>query len=181
MLFTETSIPGVVVVDPSRIEDERGFFARTFDEAAFRARGMNPDVVQCNISFNLRRGTVRGMHYQVAPFEESKLVRCTQGEIFDVALDLRDGSPTFGTWTGVRLSAENRRSLYLPEGIAHGFQTLADNTEIFYQMGQAFEPTAGRGVRWDDPTFDVRWPEEIRCVAPKDEAFSVWGGIKTDV
>jgi dTDP-4-dehydrorhamnose 3,5-epimerase len=174
MVFTETSIPGVIILDPSRIEDERGFFARSFDAAEFRARGMNPDVVQCNISFNKRRGTVRGMHYQAAPHEESKLVRCTQGEIFDVALDLREGSATFGKWTGVRLSAENRRALYLPEGIAHGFQTLADNTEIFYQMGRAFEPTAARGVRWDDPAFDVQWPEEITCLAPKDEAFPLW-------
>ena len=178
MVFTETPIPGVVLIEPSRIEDERGFFARSFDESAFRARGMNPCVAQCNISFNRRRGTVRGMHYQAAPFEESKLVRCTRGEIFDVALDLRDGSPTFGKWTGLNLSAENRRMLYLPEGIAHGFQTLADDTEIFYQMGQAYEPTAGRGVRWDDPAFDVQWPEEIACVAPKDEAFPLWSNAR---
>jgi dTDP-4-dehydrorhamnose 3,5-epimerase len=160
MRFQATSLPGVWVIELERLGDERGWFARTFDEQEFRARGLNPVVVQCNASQNARRGTVRGMHYQAEPHAEAKLVRCVRGAAFDVALDLRADSPTYRAWHGVELSADNGLCLYIPEGLAHGFQTLADDTELHYQMGHPYVAEAVRAVRWDDPAFAIAWPPE---------------------
>jgi dTDP-4-dehydrorhamnose 3,5-epimerase len=146
------------VIELDVLADERGWFARTFDAEEFRARGLEPAVVQCNTSFNARSGTLRGLHYQAEPHGESKLVRCLVGEIFDVALDLRPDSPTHLSWHGEVLSAENRRALYIPAGMAHGFQTLAVGSEVLYQMGAPYVPEAARGVRFDDPAFAIVWP-----------------------
>jgi dTDP-4-dehydrorhamnose 3,5-epimerase len=174
MRFIETPLPGAWVIEPEEIEDERGWFARTFDAEEFRRRGLNPDVVQCNASYNRRAGTLRGMHYQAAPHGESKLVRCVRGAIFDVAVDLRPDSPTFRGWHGVELSAENRLAFYIPAELAHGFQTLTDETEVLYQMGNPYVPEAGRGVRWDDPAFAIEWPvlEGERTISEKDSSYS---------
>lgn len=158
MIFTETKLRGAFVIDIEPLEDERGFFARAWSQDEFEKYGLNPRLVQCNISFNKKRGTLRGMHYQAPPFQEAKLVRCTKGAIFDVIIDLRRDSSTFQQWFSVELSADNHRALYVPEGFAHGFQTLADNCEVFYQMSEFFHPECARGVRWDHPTFDVKWP-----------------------
>ncbi|HMD52415.1 MAG TPA: dTDP-4-dehydrorhamnose 3,5-epimerase [Solirubrobacteraceae bacterium] len=158
MRFTETPLAGVCVVEPERLADERGWFARTFDADQFAARGMSPAVAQCSASFNGMRDTLRGMHYQAEPYGEPKLVRCVRGAIFDVAIDLRPGSETYCSWHGIELSAESGLALYVPAGLAHGFQTLADTTEVLYQMGSRHEPQAARGVRWDDPAFAIEWP-----------------------
>ena len=158
MRFTETPVAGALVVEPEPIEDERGFFARTFSVEEFAARGLDTRVDQCSVSFNARAGTLRGMHYQEAPHGETKLVRCTRGGIYDVALDLRPGSPTYLRWAGVELSADDGRALYIPEGCAHGFQSLADGTEVLYQISTPYVPSAARGVRWDDPAFGIDWP-----------------------
>ncbi len=173
MKLAPTPIPGVWVVEPERIADERGWFARTFDAAAFAAHGLEPAVVQASASFNVRRGTLRGMHLQAAPHGEPKLVRCVRGAIFDVALDLRPGSPAHRRWHAVELSAENGRGLYLPPGVAHGFQTLADDTEVLYLMGHEYVAQAASGVRWDDPAFAIAWPEapEGRTISDKDRAY----------
>jgi dTDP-4-dehydrorhamnose 3,5-epimerase len=171
MTFRETEIAGVWVVEPERFEDDRGFFARTWDVEEFRERGLSDRFVQASISFNRRRGTLRGMHYQAAPHEEAKLVRCTAGAIFDVAIDLRPGSETFTGWTGVDLSEENRRALYVPEGCAHGFLTLTDDVEIAYQISVPHAPEAARGVRFDDPAFAVAWPCEIVVVNERDRTY----------
>ncbi|HEY5344213.1 MAG TPA: dTDP-4-dehydrorhamnose 3,5-epimerase [Solirubrobacteraceae bacterium] len=173
MRFVETPLPGAWAIELEEIEDDRGWFARTFDAEEFRARGLNPDVVQCNASFNHRRGTLRGMHYQAEPHGESKLVRCVRGAIFDVAVDLRPDSPTGRAWHGVELSAENRLAFYIPAGLAHGFQTLTDNSEVLYQMGDPYVPEAARGVRWDDPAFGIEWPEPDgeRIISERDAGY----------
>jgi dTDP-4-dehydrorhamnose 3,5-epimerase len=159
MQFLQTPLPGVWLVELDLLGDERGWFARTFDAEEFRTRGMNPDVAQCNASFNAKRDTIRGMHFQAEPHGESKLVRCVRGAIFDVAVDLRADSPTHRSWHGVELSAENRRALHIPAGLAHGFQTLTDECEVLYQMGAPYVPDAARGVRFDDPAFAIQWPQ----------------------
>jgi dTDP-4-dehydrorhamnose 3,5-epimerase len=173
MRFIETPLSGVWVLELEEIEDERGWFVRTFDAEEFRARGLNHDIVQCNASFNLRAGTLRGMHYQAAPHGESKLVRCVRGAIFDVAVDLRRDSPTYRDWHGVQLSADNRLAFYISAGLGHGFQTLTDDTEVLYQMGNPYVPEAGRGVRWDDPAFGIEWPvvESERTISAKDSSY----------
>jgi dTDP-4-dehydrorhamnose 3,5-epimerase len=173
MRFIETPLPGAWVIELEEIEDERGWFARTFDAEEFRTRGLNPDVAQCNASFNARRDTLRGMHYQAEPYGESKLVRCVRGAIFDVAVDLRPDSPTFRDWHGVQLSAENRLAFYIPAGLAHGFQTLTDSSEVLYQMGNPYVPEAAKGVRWDDPAFGIEWPEPDgeRTISEKDASY----------
>ena len=176
MIFRELEIAGVYLLEPERHEDERGFFARTFCRREFSARGLEPAVAQCNVSFNRRRGTVRGMHYQAPPAEEVKLVRCTRGAIHDVVVDLRPGSPTFKRHLGIDLAAEDRASLYVPAGLAHGFQTLADATEVFYQMSELYDPSAARGVRWNDPAFAITWPEEITVISNRDLAFPEFEG-----
>jgi dTDP-4-dehydrorhamnose 3,5-epimerase len=171
MIFKDTGIEGVWVIEPERHEDERGFFARTWDPQEFAERGLNPELAQCSISFNRARGTLRGLHYQAAPHEEAKLVRCTAGSIFDVVVDLRPDSSTFRDWFGVELSAENRLSLYVPEGCAHGFLTLADDSEVHYQISQAYVPEAGRGVRWNDAAFAIRWPGEVVVINERDGTY----------
>lgn len=173
MRFEKTPLPGAWVIELEPIGDERGWFARTFDAAEFLQRGMNPAVVQCNASFNARRGTLRGMHYQAEPHGESKLVRCVRGAIFDVAVDLRAGSPTFRSWHGVELTAENRLAFYIPAGLAHGFQTLSDDAEVLYQMGDPYVPDAARGVRFDDPALAIDWPapDGERTVSERDRSF----------
>jgi dTDP-4-dehydrorhamnose 3,5-epimerase len=173
MRFLQTPLAGAWVIEPDRIGDERGWFARTFDSREFRTRELNPEVVQCNASFNFRRGTLRGMHYQAEPHGESKLVRCVRGAIFDVAVDLRADSQTHRGWHGVELSAENGRAFYIPAGLAHGFQTLTDDCEVLYQMGHPHVPEAARGVRFDDPAFGIDWPEldGPRTISEKDAAY----------
>jgi dTDP-4-dehydrorhamnose 3,5-epimerase len=160
--FRETELKGAFVVGPERFDDERGFFARSFSARDFDERGINPRLVECNISFNRRRHTIRGMHFQRAPHAQAKLVRCTAGAIYDVIIDLRPGSETFARWIGVELTAENRTMLYVPEGFAHGFQTLSDDTEVFYQVSDYYAPQSADGVRWDDPAFGIRWYETER-------------------
>jgi dTDP-4-dehydrorhamnose 3,5-epimerase len=178
MRFEETPLPGVWVIEIEPLGDERGWFARTFDSAEFGVRGMDVNIVQCNASFSRRRGTLRGMHYQAEPHGESKLVRCVRGCAFHVALDLRGDSPTHGRWHGTQLSAENRRALYLPPGVAHGSQTLVDDCELFYQMSHRYVPAAARGVRWDDPAFAIRWPPledgGVRLLSARDRSFANW-------
>jgi dTDP-4-dehydrorhamnose 3,5-epimerase len=171
LIFTETKLPGAFVIELEKHADQRGFFARAYCEREFKARGLNPDVVQCNVSFNKRKGTLRGMHFQVAPFAEAKLVRCTSGSIYDVIVDLRPSSPAFKEYFAVELSAENRKMLYIPEEFAHGFQTLRDGTEVFYQMSQYFSPEHARGVRWDDPAFGIAWPEDERIIVERDRSY----------
>jgi dTDP-4-dehydrorhamnose 3,5-epimerase len=158
MRFAETPLPGVWVVELERLGDERGWFARSFDRETMLAHGCNPDVVQCNASFNDRAGTLRGMHYQADPHGESKLIRCVRGAIFDVAVDLRRDSPAFRGWHGIELSAENGLGLYVPAGLAHGFQTLIDDSEVLYLMGDEYVAESSRGVRFDDPAFGIAWP-----------------------
>src|SRR2546423_7852424 len=160
MIFTETKLGGVYLLDPRRFADERGFFAPSFSASEFAARGMASLFVEGNISYSARRGTLRGMHYQAAPHGQAKLVRCTRGAVYDVVADLRPDSPTYGEWVGVELTAENRRMIYLPGDCAHGFQTLADDTEVFYIVSHPYAPESGRGFRWDDPPFRIERPDE---------------------
>jgi dTDP-4-dehydrorhamnose 3,5-epimerase len=172
MKFLETKLPGVFEICPELIHDQRGFFTRSWCQEEFRSRGLNWRLVQCNISGNLRKGTLRGMHYQAAPFPEAKLVRCTRGCIFDVALDLRQDSPRFKQWTAVVLSAENHRMLFIPEGCAHGFLTLQDDSEVFYQMSEFYHPETARGVRWNDPAFSIEWPDKIEVISARDACYT---------
>ena len=176
MIFRETPLAGAWVLEPERIEDERGFFARTYCARDFAARGLDPAIAQCSVSFNHRRGTLRGLHLQTAPQAEVKLVRVTRGAVWDVIVDLRPGSASFGKHFALVLSAENRLELYIPKGMAHGFQTLADGTEVFYQISEFYAPEAGRGYRWDDPTFAIPWPEPVTVIAAKDEALPFFEG-----
>ena len=171
MIFVETRLLGAYLIKPELLEDERGFFARSFCQDEFKVHGLNPCIAQCNISFNKMRGTLRGMHFQVAPYEEAKLVRCTQGAIYDVIIDLRPTSPTYKNWAAAELTAENRHALYIPEGFAHGFQTLMYNTEVFYQMSEFFHPECAKGVRWDDPAFEIVWPIVNPILSEKDLRF----------
>jgi dTDP-4-dehydrorhamnose 3,5-epimerase len=171
MIFRETPLAGVWLLEPERFEDERGFFARTWDRRAFEERGLDPRIEQCSVSYNHRRGTVRGMHFQIAPRAEIKLVRVTRGAIHDVIVDLRPGSPTYTRRFEVTLTAENGRQLYIPEGMAHGLQTLADETEIFYQISDAYSPEHARGYRWDDPAFGIVWPEPVTVISERDRSW----------
>ena len=171
MRLTETELPGVHVVEFEPQRDERGFFARIFDAREFDAHRLDPRVAQCSLSFNERAGTLRGMHFQAAPHGEAKLVRCVAGALYDVALDLRPSSEAYLRWVGVELTAANRQALYIPEGVAHGFQTLADGTEILYSISEFYEPEAGRGVRWDDPAFGIEWPDAERTIAERDRGW----------
>lgn len=172
MIFTETKLRGAFVITPEKLEDERGFFARTWCAEEFQERGLEPRLAQCSISFNEKKGTLRGMHYQLAPYEETKLVRCTRGAIYDVMLDLRTGSPTYKHWLGMELTADNHRMLYIPRGLAHGFQTLHEHTEVFYQISESYVPESAAGVRWDDPAFDIEWPLEISAISERDASFA---------
>ena len=172
MKFLETRLTDAFVVEVERLEDERGYFALNWSDRDFEAAGLDAGLVECNVSFNRNKGTLRGMHYQEAPHEQVKLVRCTRGAIYDVIIDLRPVSTTFKQWLGVELTAENARMLYVPAGFAHGFQTLADNTEVSYQMSSHFERTSGRGVRWDDPAFGIEWPQtDHRIIISRDREY----------
>jgi dTDP-4-dehydrorhamnose 3,5-epimerase len=167
----QTRVPGVFLIGLELIEDERGFFARTWCAEEFRRHQLNPDLAQCSVSFNRHRGTLRGMHYQVEPWAETKLVRCTSGAIYDVALDLRPDSPAYRQWVGVELTSRNRLGLYIPEGVAHGFQTLAEDSEVFYQISVPYHPESGRGVRWNDPAFGIRWPLAEPLLNERDDSY----------
>jgi dTDP-4-dehydrorhamnose 3,5-epimerase len=171
MTFHETKISGVYEIHLEPKLDERGFFARSWCQKEFENHGLNPRLVQCDVSFNTRKGTLRGMHYQVAPYPEAKVVRCTRGSIFDVVVDLRPQSRTFKNWISAILSAENRSSIYVPEGCAHGFLTLDDKSEVFYQMSEFYNPDSGRGVRWDDPTFQILWPAKVEVISERDRTY----------
>lgn len=170
MKFIETKLKGVYVVEPTRFEDERGFFAPSFSQREFEAHGLASRFVENNISFNRRSGTLRGLHYQAAPFGQAKLVCCARGAIYDVAVDLRPSSPTFRNWVGAELTAENRLLMYLPSDVGHGFQTLADNTEVFYQVSDFYQPEANKGWRWNDPAFGIEWPLPDECIINSRDA-----------
>jgi dTDP-4-dehydrorhamnose 3,5-epimerase len=172
MRFVPTNLAGALVVETEPREDERGLFARAYCRDEFAARGLVTAWAQCNLSFNRRKGTLRGMHWQADPHPEVKLVRCTRGAAYDVIVDLRPDSPTYRQWVGVELTADNRKAVYIPAGFAHGFQTLADDTELFYQMSEFYHPESARGARWDDPALGIQWPAcEHRVIAPRDFAF----------
>lgn len=170
MIFTPTSLDGVWLVDLERRADRRGHFARTFCADEFAAHGIPGTFVQCSLSYNERRGTLRGLHWQADPFPEGKLVRCTRGAVFDVVVDLRNGSPTQHKSVGFELSVENGRGLYIPHGLAHGFQTLADGAEVFYQMTEAYHANSARGARWNDPAFAIAWPLPDPILSERDAA-----------
>jgi len=175
MKFEETKLKGAYLIEPERLEDDRGFFARTYCADEFTSYGLNTRWVQENISFNHLRGTLRGMHYQAAPHEEIKIVRCTQGAIYDVIIDLRPESSSYKQWNAVELSANNRKMLYIPMGFAHGFQTLYDNTEVFYQMSEFYHPESARGCRWDDPAFGIKWNKrENLIISDRDAKYPYW-------
>lgn len=172
MIFNETKLKGAYIIEVEPFEDERGSFARTFCREEFETHGLNSFVAQCNISHNRKKGTLRGMHYQIAPHAEAKLVTCVAGSIYDVIIDLRPDSITYCHWLAVELSARGRRSLiYIPEGFAHGFQTLQDDTEVFYQMSHSYVSKAARGVRWDDPAFAIDWPDGPRTLSDRDNNY----------
>ena len=171
MTFEQTKLSGVYEIRVQPIADQRGFFARTWCQTEFEKNGLNPELVQCSVSFNDRKGTLRGMHYQAAPHAEAKLVRCTSGAAYDVVLDLRPDSATHMQWTAVMLNASDRNMVYVPEGCAHGFLTLADNTEVFYQMSAFHAPEAARGVRWNDPAFQIIWPSPIEVISDRDRDY----------
>jgi dTDP-4-dehydrorhamnose 3,5-epimerase len=171
MIFTPTELAGVFLIEPERREDERGFFARTFCEEELAVQGIAMRVAQSSISFNQAAGTLRGLHFQMAPHGETKLVRCTLGGIYDVVVDLRPTSPTYCRWVAAQLTSENRRLLYIPEGCAHGFLTLGDATEVFYEISTPYEPSASAGVRWNDPAFGVVWPAEPAVISGRDAAY----------
>lgn len=175
-MFIETRLKDAYRIEIEPHTDERGFFARSWCADEFAEHGLSTGFVQCNISFNKKRGTLRGLHYQVDPYPESKLVRCTAGAIYDVILDLRPESPTFLQWLGVELSASNYYALFIPPGFAHGFQTLADNSEVFYQMSEFFHPESARGLRWNDPAFEIAWPVPDPILSAKDLELPYWGG-----
>ena len=174
MIFTQTRLAGAYMVDLELRTDARGFFARSFCQREFAEHGLCEHYPQCNISYNRQRGTLRGMHFNRTPYEEVKLVRCQTGAIYDVIVDLRPGSKTLGQWLGVELTAQNRRMLYIPKGFAHGFLTLTDDAEIFYQMSDFYVPDAGIGIRYDDPGIGIQWPEEPELISDRDRNYPDW-------
>jgi len=169
MIFSETMIKGVFIIEPELQTDDRGFFARSFCKEEFQKHGLDIDIVQCNISYNKKKGTLRGMHYQVPPFEEAKIVSCTKGSIYDVVVDLRKESLTYCQWVSTELSEKNFKMMYIPKGCAHGFQTLEDEAIVYYQMTEFFHPECARGVRWDDPAIGIIWPVPARIISEKDQ------------
>lgn len=177
MIFSETPLSGSYIVEPERIEDERGFFACTWNFDEFRSRGLESGLVECDIAWNARRGTLRGMHFQVPPFDNAKLVRCTMGAIFDVIIDLRPDSTSRNGWFGMELSGQNRRMLYVPGGFAHGYITLTDGAEVTYQISGAHHPEAARGVRWNDPALGIKWPQAPTCILPRDASYPLLADI----
>ncbi len=175
MRFSELALPGVWLIEMELHCDDRGYFARTWCREEFERHGLCPDLAQCSVSFNRKRGTLRGMHFQAAPHEETKLVRCLHGVIYDVVLDLRPDAPTWGRWLAVELSAQNRSMIYIPHGCAHGFQSLTDGAEVQYQISTPYRPESAQGVRWNDPTFAIRWPmPEEAILSDRDRHFPLW-------
>jgi dTDP-4-dehydrorhamnose 3,5-epimerase len=174
LIFTKTDVKGAYIVELEKIHDERGFFARSWDKKEFEMKGIDSNLVQCSISFNKLKGTLRGIHYQKVPFEESKLVSCTKGKIFDVVIDLRPNSTSYKKWISVELTEQNQKMIFIPKGCAHGFQTLDDNTEVFYQISEVYNPESSRGIRWNDPKFNINWPLEISNISEKDIAYSLF-------
>jgi dTDP-4-dehydrorhamnose 3,5-epimerase len=172
VILKPTNLPGAYVIEPERKEDFRGYFARTFCKKEFASLGLETRIAQCSVSFNQRKGTLRGMHYQAAPFEEVKVVRCIRGAIYDVIIDLRRNSPTFKKYFAVALDERNGNALYVPTGFAHGFQTLADESEVFYQMSQLYSAGHARGVRWNDPAFAIPWPQDTRTILERDQNYA---------
>ena len=168
MIFSETKFLGVYIIEIEKYEDERGFFARTWDKNQFKEMGLDDNIIQSSMSYNRKKGTIRGMHYQIKPFEETKLVRCTKGKIFDVIIDLRKDSKTFKKWISIELSENNHRTLYIPKGFAHGFQTLEDNTEIIYDISQTYNPEYSKGIKWNDKIIGIKWPLEVTMISKKD-------------
>jgi dTDP-4-dehydrorhamnose 3,5-epimerase len=164
MIFKETKLQGVFILEIEKRQDERGFFARAWCKKEFEAHGLNVHLVQANLAFSQKKGTLRGMHYQMSPYEEAKLVRCIKGAIFDVAIDLRPDSPTYKEWVAVELTEDNHKTFYIPENFAHGYQTLTDNTELLYQVSEFYSPKSEWGVRWNDPMFGIEWPETDNLV-----------------
>lgn len=172
MRFRELSLPGAFLIELEPHIDERGFFARCFAEEEFAAHGLATRFPHCNLSHNVRSGTLRGMHYAIAPSAEAKLVRCVSGAIYDVIVDIRPGERTFGEWTGAELTAESGLAIYVPSGFAHGFLTLADNTDVFYQMGDTFRPETARGFRWNDKSFGISWPRVPEVISDRDSSYA---------
>ena len=171
MIFSETKLSGAYVIDIEKIEDERGFFARTMDKNEFSNRGLNSEFVQSSISVNTKKGTLRGMHYQIDPYQESKIITCTKGKIFDVIIDLRKNSKTYKKWISVELSESNHKILYIPKGFAHGFQTLEDNSVVHYDITQIFSPAHSRGLKWNDSEFKIELPLEVTIISKKDSEY----------
>jgi len=171
MIFRETKLHGAFEIHLEPKCDERGFFARAWCQKEFESNKLNPRLVQCNVSFNSRKGTLRGIHFQAKAYAESKLVRCTKGAIYDVVVDLRRNSPTYRDWVAVVLTAEKRNSVYVPEECGHGFLTLEDQTEVFYQMSEFYDADSARGVRWDDPGFQIAWPEKVEVISERDRSY----------
>lgn len=174
MIFTETKLRGVHIVETEKLEDERGFFARSFDSEIFKKKGLNPNVFQCNISYNRKKGTLRGLHFQLPPYQEAKYLRCVRGITYSVVVDLRQKSETYKQWISVELSADNYKMIYVPEGFAMGFQVLEDNTELFYQMSQEYMPEFAQGIRWDDPAIKISWPLKPTVISEKDKSWSLF-------
>ena len=168
MKLSERKLQGVYIIEIEKLEDERGFFARTWDKEFFKSNGLNTDLVQCNISFNKKKGTVRGLHYQIPPYEEAKLVRCTHGKVFEAVIDLRKNSKTFLQWDGIELDSKDYKMLFVPEGFALGLQTLEDNTEVHYQMSQSYNPKYSRGITWNDKTLKIAWPLKPSVISEND-------------
>lgn len=169
--FTKTRLDGAFIVEMEMVEDDRGFFARAWDEEIFKQQNLNAKIVQCNVSFNKKKGTLRGLHYQDSPHEEAKLVRCIRGKAYEILLDLRPKSKTYKQWQPVELNHDNYKMLYVPEGFALGFQTLEDNTELFYQMSEKYVPECSRGIRYDDPSFKITWPLKVQVISKRDLSF----------
>jgi dTDP-4-dehydrorhamnose 3,5-epimerase len=171
MILKETTLPDVYVLEPEPVEDVRGFFARIFSASVFVERGLQAAVAECSISYNHARWTLRGLHYQLPPHQEAKLIRCTRGAVYDVAVDLRADSPTHLRWEAIELTAENRLALYVPPGCAHGYMTLVDGCELLYQISQRYEPASAAGVRWDDPLIGIEWPAAPAVISDRDASF----------
>ncbi len=181
MIFKETELKGAFIIELEKREDVRGFFARTWCKNEFESHGLNTNFVQANMSYNKKKGTLRGMHYQISPYEEIKLVRCTKGAIYDVIIDLRPDSPTYKKWIGVELTTKNYKMLYVPENFAHGLITLDDNTEVSYQVSQFYSPGSECGARYNDPAFGIKWPLDVQVISDKDKNWADYLPKKDDV
>lgn len=171
MIFEPLALQGSYLIRPEKLGDNRGFFARTFCQGEFERHGLNAKIAQCNVSYNKKKGTLRGMHYQAAPMTEDKLVRCTSGALYDVIIDIRPGSNTYLKWVSVRLTGKDHTMIYIPSGFAHGFQTLEDDTEVFYQMSEFYDPLYARGIRWNDPAFGIEWSFDNPIMSDKDRCY----------